>query len=222
LKEIPGTKHNPAILDFFRDAGHPEVKDDETAWCAAFANAMLVRRGYAGTGSLAARSFLNLGEPLDRPVPGCIVVLTRGGSSWQGHVGFFVRWDGGSLILLGGNQRNAVNETPYLKSAVLGYRWPTKKLPMKKPMLEKHPDVLPAKNVPPPDIEKPDERPEDTEQLPWYKRLWVKLTGAGLGIGGLLGGGSFTVDFDFKLVLALCVLVLVCAAVYWFMWGRKE
>jgi hypothetical protein len=30
--EINGPKSNPEIIEFFKDAGHPEVKHDETAW----------------------------------------------------------------------------------------------------------------------------------------------------------------------------------------------
>ena len=33
--------NNPKVLAYFKDAGHPEVSTDETAWCAAFVGAML-------------------------------------------------------------------------------------------------------------------------------------------------------------------------------------
>jgi hypothetical protein len=55
LKEIVESKHEPKVLEFFAEAGHPEIHSDEVAWCSAFANAMLRRAGYAGTGSSAAR-----------------------------------------------------------------------------------------------------------------------------------------------------------------------
>lgn len=126
LKEIPGAKHEPRIVQFFAEAGHGYVKDDETSWCAAFANAMLKRVGITGTGSLAARSFLNWGEKLDRPRVGCIVVFWRGSpSSWQGHVGFYAGENQTHIRVLGGNQSNAVNISSYPKSQLLGYRWPT-------------------------------------------------------------------------------------------------
>lgn len=91
VKEIIGSKDEQKILEFFKEAGHPEVHSETVPWCAAFANAMLRRAGYAGTGSLAARSFLNWGQSLKTPKPGCIVVFKRGNSSWQGHVAFFLR-----------------------------------------------------------------------------------------------------------------------------------
>lgn len=124
LTEIVGSRHEAKVLEFFAEAGHPEIHDDETAWCAAFANAMLRRAGYAGTGSLAARSFLTWGTTLDAPRLGCIVVYKRGDSEWQGHVNFFTRKVGSKIYGIGGNQSNAVNETGINEADVLGYRWP--------------------------------------------------------------------------------------------------
>lgn len=124
LKEIVGSRHEKKVVQFFADAGHAWVKDDETAWCAAFVNAMLAKAGVKGTGSLAARSFLKWGEKLKAPKPGCIVVFKRGNSSWQGHVAFFIRTVGASIEVLGGNQGNAVSIAKYPKSKLLGYRWP--------------------------------------------------------------------------------------------------
>lgn len=106
---------NPKVVAYFKDAGHPDVKDDSTAWCAAFVGAVLSRAGQSGTGKLTARSYLDWGRPVDRSEarPGDIVVLKRGGSSWQGHVGFFVRDNGSTITILGGNQSNAVNRRSY-------------------------------------------------------------------------------------------------------------
>ncbi len=124
-KEIRGAKHNPKVVKYFAEAGFAGIKDDETAWCAAFANAMLERAGYAGSKSLAARSFLNWGKKLKRPKMGCIVVFKRGNSSWQGHVGFYAGENKTHIYVLGGNQRNMVNVSRYPKSKFLGYRWPS-------------------------------------------------------------------------------------------------
>lgn len=125
LRELPGSEHEQRVLEFFREAGHPGIKDDETAWCAAFANSMLYRAGIRGTGMLTARSFLEWGEPLEDPIEGCIVVLKRGTSAWQGHVGFFVRKTDSYVWLLGGNQSNSVSIARYPLSSLLGYRWPS-------------------------------------------------------------------------------------------------
>lgn len=141
LKEIVGSRHEPKVVQFFADAGHSWVKDDETAWCAAFANAMLKRAGVEGTNSLAARSFLQWGQKLTTPRVGCIVVFKRGTSSWQGHVGFYVGETKTHIRVLGGNQGNAVSIASYNKKSLLGYRWPAA-VPAERPA-----EAPPAVNV---------------------------------------------------------------------------
>ena len=123
-KEIPGKNFNPIIKKWFAYAGHKEVTDDVTPWCAAFANAMLYEAGQKGTGALNARSFLNWGSKLTKPKVGCIVVFKRGNSSWQGHVAFFLRDLGDRIEVLGGNQSDSVSIGRYKKTDLLGYRWP--------------------------------------------------------------------------------------------------
>lgn len=124
LKEAPGKANNPKVVAFYAGAGHPEVKDDAVAWCAAFVGACLKAAGYPNTGSLAARSYLKYGQSIDKPRKGCIVVLKRGNSTWEGHVGFFIKQSATHVYLLGGNQGDAVSIAPFPKSKVLGYRWP--------------------------------------------------------------------------------------------------
>lgn len=115
--------HNPVVLKYFQDAGHPSVVDDETSWCAAFVGAMLERSGLKSTRSLTARSYLQWGEPTLSPKKGDIVVFWRGSKdSWQGHVAFFEEFQGVNVLCLGGNQRNQVNISPFSKDKVLGYR----------------------------------------------------------------------------------------------------
>lgn len=116
--------NNPKVMAYFRDAGHPQVKDDDTAWCAAFVGAMLARAGEKPTGQLTARSYLDWGVAVDRKDAreGDIVILSRGNSSWQGHVGFFVKDDGSLITVLGGNQSNSVSRSPYSGGRLLGIR----------------------------------------------------------------------------------------------------
>lgn len=116
--------HNPKVVAYFRDSGNAGVKDDETAWCAAFVGAMLRRAGISGTGKLNARSYLDWGIPVDRKdaQPGDVVIFKRGNSSWQGHVAFFVKDRGKLIDVLGGNQSNAVNIKGYQAAALLGIR----------------------------------------------------------------------------------------------------
>jgi uncharacterized protein (TIGR02594 family) len=125
VREVAGKGSNGRIAAFFRDAGHPAITSDETAWCAAFVGACLVRSGIKGTGSLLARSYLEWGAAIDEPRLGAIAVLSRGRDPGQGHVGFVVGETPRALVLLGGNQSDAVTVEAFDRSTVLGLRWPS-------------------------------------------------------------------------------------------------
>lgn len=117
---------NPVILAYFKDAGHPQIVDDETAWCAAFVGAMLKRLGLKPTGSLLARSYLNYGTPVEYKdvLPGDIFIKPRGNSTWQGHVAIVLRKKGAFVECVGGNQKNQVSIATYNASSALGFRRP--------------------------------------------------------------------------------------------------
>lgn len=122
VKEIKGRNHNEFIVKFHQ-ATTLKSTDDETPWCSSFVNWCCQMVGIKGTQSAAARSWLNWGEEIKKPYEGCIVIFQRGNSSWQGHVGFFVKDNGDNTIdVLGGNQSNAVNISAYSKNKLLGYR----------------------------------------------------------------------------------------------------
>jgi uncharacterized protein (TIGR02594 family) len=127
-RELKGDKHNPDVVQYFADVGHSWVKDDETAWCAAFVGAMLERVKLPSTRKLNARSYLDWGDPVDLESAraGDIVVFSRGNpAGWQGHVGFFVRVEGTNIEVLGGNQSDQVIVARYPISRLLGVRrWP--------------------------------------------------------------------------------------------------
>lgn len=127
VREIAGEKDNPVIVELFKLAGHGWVKDDETAWCAAFVGGVLARAGIAGSGSLAARSYESWGQPLPigQPEYGCIGVKARaGGASWQGHTGFVVGASADKIILLGGNQQNSVSIAEFPRKEFTAFRYP--------------------------------------------------------------------------------------------------
>ena len=114
--EWAGDEHNPKVLAMYADAGHPEIRNDEVPWCAAFVGSVLAKVGIRNTGSLLAKSYLKWGEDVEALAfaePGDVVVLHRGTKSWQGHVGFLIKYDAHHVWLLGGNQGNQVNVTPY-------------------------------------------------------------------------------------------------------------
>ena len=138
---------NPQVVAYFKDAGHPEVSTDATAWCAAFVGAMLARSGVKPSGKLNARSYLDWGVPVERKdaKPGDVVIFERG-TGWQGHVGFFVKDEGALIKTLGGNQSDAVNIKGQQASKLLGIRRATL---TSKPVDDRKPPVADTKPSPP-------------------------------------------------------------------------
>jgi len=124
-KEIKGSRHNPKILEYWEDS-ELFFKDDETPWCAGFVGAMLKRAGIDGTASGMARSYERWGNQISKPTLGAVVVFYRGSrSSGSGHVGFYAGHDeNGNIMVLGGNQSDAVNIKPFPCTRLIGYFWP--------------------------------------------------------------------------------------------------
>lgn len=124
IHEIPGAQHNSRILEYGQETAL-KATTDEIPWCSAFVNWCFAQVGIEGTRSAVARSWLKWGQPIKDPVPGCVAVLKRNSSPWQGHVGFFIRKDADKHIhLLGGNQGNAVRIQTFPATQVLSYRMP--------------------------------------------------------------------------------------------------
>lgn len=125
LEEWPGAKNNPAILGMFKDVGHSWVAADEVPWCAAFCGAVLASLGLPHTRKLNARSYVDYGSEVEptNAIPGDIVVLWRNSpNAAEGHVGFFVRYEGDKVVLRGGNQGNKVSDAPYPIGRIIAVR----------------------------------------------------------------------------------------------------
>lgn len=132
IKEIPGSASNSQVLAMLKlDSVWPA--DDEVAWCAAFTNYVAWLLRLPRSKSLRARSWLNVGRVIDinSAVPGWDVVILNRGAPPQpgpevidspGHVGFFAGRDGSNVLLLGGNQNDSVNVSPYKSNRVIGVR----------------------------------------------------------------------------------------------------
>ena len=126
-KEIKGSADNPQIIEMYRAVGHDWVEHDEVAWCAAFVGFCLEKAGLPSTRKLNARSYLAWGEMVagvEQAREGDIVIFTRGASTAQGHVAFFLRAVGTQVEVLGGNQSDAVTVARYARSRILGIRRP--------------------------------------------------------------------------------------------------
>lgn len=124
-KEIPGPRHNPLIVRMWERI-KASFRDDETPWCSAFVGSVLELSGIQSSRSAAARSYQNWGVKIDKPIPGCIVVFWRGSpKGYSGHVGFVTGMTrNGNLVVLGGNQGDAVSEAAFTMDRVVSYRWP--------------------------------------------------------------------------------------------------
>lgn len=134
LSEIVGAKHNAKILEMwktgFTATGQVERlkekvwQNDETAWCGGFIAYIFAKVGlvkHIPKYFPMARAWAKVGTKLDMPAYGCLVVFSRGN---MGHVGIVVGQDkNGNLMVLGGNQANAVNIKPFSKNRVIAYRW---------------------------------------------------------------------------------------------------
>lgn len=134
VEEIDGSDSNPRIMEYFATCGGTWVKDDGTPWCGAFTGYVMATTGHKlASEPLRARSWLAWGQPLDKPVAGCVVVLKRGNNPKQGHVGFFMQAtkDGKGVLVLGGNQGNRVSIQRFKSEDVLGYRMPDGAAPPK-------------------------------------------------------------------------------------------
>lgn len=134
-KEVPGAKDNPRILHYANVAGLSDIaKDDETPWCATFANFTLCDSGHRpGTQSAAAISFEKSGKILDNLrafILGCYVVLKRtdhkGDEDWRRHVAIYLGHskDNKTVWLLGGNQGNRVSIQSFDVERITALRWP--------------------------------------------------------------------------------------------------
>jgi len=92
-----------------------KVDPVRTPWCAAFVNGILKEIGLSGTNSNMAISFNKYKTPTKTPKKGDIVVFAH-------HVGFFQKFSGNKVAVLGGNQSNKVKVSYFSKSSVLSYR----------------------------------------------------------------------------------------------------
>lgn len=131
LAEIPGKKqHNEAIVRMFALCGHPEITDDETAWCAVFVGSCLIEAKYPAPerkGAAMARSFLRYGVPV-KPKdvrPGDLRIEARPEAGPDAaHVEIVVEVKGDRLKTVAGNVSNRVKYDDKPLAGALGYRRP--------------------------------------------------------------------------------------------------
>lgn len=121
LEEV---KDRTKLMDLFQRGGLT-LNPATTPWCAAFVTTIEILVGHPSTRAVNARSYLKYGDKvlLANARQGDILVFSRGGSNWQGHVGYFTGEETDDLIqVLGGNQGDMVKVSWYPKSRLLGIR----------------------------------------------------------------------------------------------------
>lgn len=121
-REISGPAENAWIVALWRKIKRGGIKSEDVPWCAAFVGACLEDAGIQSTRFESAISYATWGVKLMEPVYGCVAVFTRAGG---GHVGFVVGQDPeGRVLILGGNQGNAVSIAAFPIDRVVAWRWP--------------------------------------------------------------------------------------------------
>ena len=130
VHEIKGKKHNERILEMLREIGHPEVQNDEDAWCATALGSWLVRAGKPTSKPVklnrSGLSYEDYGTPCE-PKTGAISVSTytkAGKKDWRRHVGIITEVTPTRLNVLGGNTKDQVTETWINRNNVTAVRWP--------------------------------------------------------------------------------------------------
>lgn len=123
VTEEPGKmNNNPVIMGYFNVIEQTWVENDETAWCSAFINWCAKSAGYEMSDKLTARSWMHVGNRVDNPEVGDVVILWRDKpDSWKGHVGLYIKSDDYWVWVLGGNQSNSVCIKKYHLSRVLQF-----------------------------------------------------------------------------------------------------
>lgn len=135
VEEVEGQASSVHVMAMLHlDAKWPE--GDHVPWCSAFANYVAWILRLPRSKSLAARSWLKVGRPIqlrEAQPENDVVILKRGGKGQPGpevldapgHVGFFAGLEGerGSRVLiLGGNQSDAVSVASFPVADVIGVR----------------------------------------------------------------------------------------------------
>ncbi len=127
VKEEPGVRNNPKILQWATVQGLKEYDADSTPWCGLFVGhcvSATLDREPTPTELLSARSWARFGIP-SAPTIGAVMVFWRGSpTGWQGHVGFYAGESQDAYRVLGGNQSDSVSLAWLPKQRLVTSRWP--------------------------------------------------------------------------------------------------
>ena len=107
ITEYSGSGNNPRIQEYLGSCnGFGSNTPDSISWCGSFANYIVEKSGFEGTGSAMASSWYNWGSPTSNPQPGDIAISPDGH-----HVGIVESIEGGVITIISGNYSNKVAES---------------------------------------------------------------------------------------------------------------
>lgn len=127
VKELPGAANSKTIMGWVAKLGVKILgivyKDDATPWCGVFVAYCMAMAGVTPPPiAVRAKAWAAWGMPCT-PRQGAVLVFERPGG---GHVGFYVAESPAAYRVLGGNQRDAVNDDTWIdKARCVAVRWPT-------------------------------------------------------------------------------------------------
>jgi uncharacterized protein (TIGR02594 family) len=131
-KKLKETGSNKEIQKFFDGTPYEQsmkngtTNESDISWCATFVNWVMTKYGYKGVegyNAVRALKWADWAEGVDikKPIYGAIAVKRRTGG---GHVGFVAGKKGNKIVILGGNQNNALNCSKYSESEFFAYLVP--------------------------------------------------------------------------------------------------
>lgn len=124
---VKGGEDEARIKEYFKE-GLGYTMGSGTSWCSAFANWSTSQVDIEGSGRATADSWLKWGKSTEDYRYGAVTIINSlvDKSSW--HVAFASKETGTQLVLLGGNQNNAVSNWKINKKDYrIFYRLPIKK-----------------------------------------------------------------------------------------------
>lgn len=124
VKEVPGPKSNPKILDWARKVGRKAgiaYTDDSIPWCGLFMAYVMQAAGFTPPDiAVRARAWADWGQPCE-PQLGAVLVFGRKGG---GHVCWYLSENKIAFEVLGANQGDAVSIAWIAKDRLEASRWP--------------------------------------------------------------------------------------------------
>lgn len=134
IRELTGAATHPLIAWWHSLCNDRYDTPDSVPWCSAFVNGVAWELRLPRSKSAAARSWLGVGRGIvlaEAQVGFDLVVLMRGDGQQPGpevlaapgHVGFYAGiGTNGSVLVLGGNQGDAVSVATFSPTRILGIR----------------------------------------------------------------------------------------------------